>query len=120
EPSCDARCGLVGPGRGVGVRSRHVERARGLATLLALLARDAQGRAREGHDPGLADRLAARLARAEGARLEPLEGVGGLLEHVARVVHERELLLALEGRGTRVGLVVARAVARVAQQLGEL
>src|SRR5690606_32077599 len=93
---------------------------RGSATLLTLLALDAQGRAGERHDARLADRLAARLARTEGPRADPFERVDGLVEHVARVVHEGELLLALERGRAVVGLVVPRTVAGVAQQLGEL
>src|SRR5690554_2517529 len=94
--------------------------ARGLATLLTLLALDAQRRPGEGHDARLADRATARLARAEGSRVEPFERVGRLVEHVAGVVHERELLLALERGRAVVGLVVSRSVTGVAQEVGEL
>src|SRR5450830_213771 len=90
------------------------------ATLFALLALHAQDRARERLDACLADRLAARLAGPEGPRRDARQRVLRLHEEVPRVVDERELLLALERTGTRVGLVVACPVARVAQQLGEV
>src|SRR5665647_3689240 len=80
------------------------------ATLFALLALHAEDRARERLDTRLADRLAARLAGPEGPRGDARQRVLRLHKEVARVVDERELLLALERARTRVRLVVARPV----------
>ena len=67
-----------------------------------------------------ADRVAAGLADAVGAVVEPFEGVHVLPEHLAGVVGQRDLLLALEGLGSGVGLVVARPVAGVTHQADEV
>ena len=69
--------------------------------------------ARERLEASLADAVAADLARAKGAGLDAAQRVHGLLEHLARVVDDRHLLLALERGGPGVGLVVAGSVGGV-------
>src|SRR5680860_1546651 len=68
----------------------------------------------------LADRVAAAMASAKAAVQDPLERVLALLGHLAGVVDQRDLLLALEGLGAGVGLVVARPVAGVTHQPGQV
>ena len=55
--------------------------------------------------------LAAHLAHAVGAVIDAREGVLRLLEHVARIVGEGHLVLALERLAPGIRLVVARTVA---------
>src|SRR5689334_6930234 len=83
------------------------------ATLLALLACHAHCGTGERHQTILADGVAADLADSVGAVGDPFERVLGLIEHVARVIDDRHLLVALERRGADVGLVAAGALARV-------
>src|SRR5690606_27100522 len=61
--------------------------------LLALLAGHAQGRPRKGHQPHLADRVAAGLAYAVGVVVDPLEGPLDLGEHVAGIVEDGQLVV---------------------------
>src|SRR6185437_7049923 len=60
------------------------------ATFLPLLAAHAQGRPRECLQPGLADRLAARLAGAVGARVNSGECPFSLREQLTGVVGQRK------------------------------
>src|SRR5690606_2792841 len=101
-------------------KSSTPARAGASATFLALLARDAQGGARERLQACLAHGATARLARPVRACRDARERTLVLLQEVTGVVRERELLLPLGRARTRVGLIVASAVASVAQQLGEL
>ena len=64
--------------------------------------------------------VAAVLALAVAAVGDALERVLGLLEHVAGVVDDDHLLVALEGRGADVGLVVAGALAGVLDHAREI
>ncbi len=75
-----------------------------------------QGCTRECLQPCLADRIAAALANAVGAVIESLQGPLDLGQQIPAVGGERHLVLALEGLGAGVGLVVAGAVAAVTLQ----
>src|SRR4051794_20903925 len=90
------------------------------ATLLALLAAQAERGPGKGHQPVLSDGVAADLALAVAAVLDPLEGVLGLHQHVARVVDDDHLLVTLEGRGPDVGLVVSGPLAGVLDHPGQV
>src|SRR5665647_1153422 len=90
------------------------------APLLLGLAWHAQRRTWEDQKTILADRVAAVFADSIAAVQDPLERVLALLRHLAGVVDQRDLLLALEGLGAGVCLVVARPVAGVTHQPGEV
>src|SRR5665647_2623344 len=81
------------------------------APLLLGLAWHAQRRTWEDQKTILADRVAAVFADSIAAVQDPLERVLALLRHLAGVVDQRDLLLALEGLGAGVCLVVAALVA---------
>src|SRR3954454_10955102 len=83
------------------------------ATLLALLACHAQCGTREGHEPHLADGVAARLADAVGAVVDACQGPLDLRQLVALAVEDGQLVVALEAGRAEVGLVLAGAVTRV-------
>src|SRR5215218_5199879 len=95
-------------------------RAWGSVAVLLLLACHAQGRTRTGLKSKLADGVAAVLADPVRAGLELLERVLGLAQARPSVGRHRDLVLALGRLGARVGLVVARSVARGTQQVVEL
>src|SRR5690349_15944417 len=90
------------------------------AALLPLLARHAQGRARERLQARLHDRLVAALAPPVRPLVQPLHRALHLHQQVAAVVGDGQLLLPLEGLRAGVGLVVARAVAAGLLQPGQL
>src|SRR3954453_10759780 len=90
------------------------------ATLLALLAWQAQCRTRERHQPHLADRLPTALTDAVRTVLDPAESPLSLREHVPGVVRQAHLVVALERGRPDVCLVVAGTVARVTHQVVQL
>src|SRR5665647_65383 len=83
------------------------------APLLLGLAWHAQRRTWEDQKTILADRVSAVFADSIAAVQNPLERVLALFGHLPGVVDQRDLLLALEGLGAGVCLVVARPVAGV-------
>src|SRR6187401_1348423 len=91
------------------------------APLLQLLATDAERSGRECGKPLDRNGGAALLTPAVVALLEALEGALDLVDPLEDVVGEGDLLLALEGLGARVGLVVAGGIGQpVALGLGDL
>jgi hypothetical protein len=70
--------------------------------------------------PGLPDRLAAGLAGAISAIVDPGQRVLALHEQLARVVGKGDLVLPLECLRTHVRLVIARVASRVPQPVGDL
>src|SRR4051812_4260363 len=89
---------------------------RRLPPLPPLLACHAQGRTGERLQPRPADGVAAVLADSVGAVVEALQGALDLGQEVAAVGGQRHLVLALEGLGAGVGLVVTGALTAVALQ----
>ena len=77
----------------------------------------AQRRAREGHQAALADRVAARLAVAVGALAEPVQRLLGLEQQLTLVGGQATVRHRARARRADVGLVVARAVDAVTQEI---
>src|SRR5919106_2751310 len=67
------------------------------------LALDALGRDRPRFEPGLGDRLAALLARAEGAVVDAREGVADLADELALAVADAQLEVAVRLQHRPVG-----------------
>src|SRR3954453_20914013 len=115
-----ATLGLAPPGAGAPTGGTRTPLAfQGLAAsaaFLALPALDAQRRPGEGQQPGLAHRLAARLAHPVGPGGDPDQRMLGLLQQLAGVVADRQLVLALVDLAAGVGLVVAGLGHRVPEQ----
>src|SRR3954454_18932056 len=86
------------------------------ATLLALLACHAQCGTREGHQPHLADGVAARLTDAVRAVVDATQGAFDLGQLVPLAVEDGELVVTLEAARADIGLVLAGAVAGVPHQ----
>src|SRR5690606_36386702 len=93
---------------------------RSSATLLAALTVHAQGRAREGHESQLTDRLSALLTHPIGSSVESLQRRLRLAQQFALISSQRQLSIAFKTVRTDVGLVIAGPVDSAGHDLLEV